>query len=269
MQSTYQYMLENKKPEETGFPLVGMGEIEAAMHRDTMALGYYRRAVPPFTQTKNYANLSYAYIMMGEAFSKIARRDSALLYAQWGYKMGSRIRNSEDMMKGAALLSTLYEGFDDKQSLQYYKIATAARDSLNNIENIKQLQVLNIREQEKQAELAERKLAEEEEAKENLQLMTIAFFIPVFILLVLVLSRTRIHRRLIDFLGVLSVLLLFEFITLLLDPWIEKITHHKPLLELFILVGLAAVLVPLHHSATHWLKQKLSRPHHPNPEHHD
>ena len=62
----------------------------------------------------------------------------------------------------------------------------------------------------------------------------------------------------IDFMGVLSLLLAFEFITLLIHPLIEKFTNHAPVLELIILVVLAAILIPLHHQLTRWLKAKLS-----------
>jgi hypothetical protein len=64
--------------------------------------------------------------------------------------------------------------------------------------------------------------------------------------------------------SVLSLLLIFEFVTLLSHPYIERITNHTPLLEYFILVLMASVLVPLHHSLTYWLKQKLVHAYHKN-----
>jgi hypothetical protein len=57
--------------------------------------------------------------------------------------------------------------------------------------------------------------------------------------------------------SVLSLLLVFEFITLLIHPWIERLTNRTPVLELLILVVLAAILVPLHHNLATWAKRKL------------
>ncbi len=94
-----------------------------------------------------------------------------------------------------------------------------------------------------------------------MQLIAIALFIPVFILVLFRLRRTRLHRGVIDFMGVLSLLLVFEFITLLSHPFIERITGHTPVLELIILVVVASVLVPAHHQLTHWLKERLAKPH--------
>jgi hypothetical protein len=57
--------------------------------------------------------------------------------------------------------------------------------------------------------------------------------------------------------SVLSLLLVFEFITLFIHPFVQRISSHLPVLELAILVALAAVLVPLHHRLTNWLRLKL------------
>ena len=43
------------------------------------------------------------------------------------------------------------------------------------------------------------------------------------------------------------MLLVFEFLNLLLHPFLERITHHSPVLMLLVLVCIAALLVPLHH----------------------
>ena len=61
--------------------------------------------------------------------------------------------------------------------------------------------------------------------------------------------------------GVLSLLLLFEFLTLLLHPLIADFTHHIPILELLIFVIIAALLVPGHHKLQHVLISKLTMKH--------
>jgi predicted ferric reductase len=61
----------------------------------------------------------------------------------------------------------------------------------------------------------------------------------------------------VEFLGVLSLLFVFEFITLVTHPFLEKWTNDTPVLMLLILVGLAMFLVPMHHRIEHWMKGKL------------
>jgi hypothetical protein len=49
----------------------------------------------------------------------------------------------------------------------------------------------------------------------------------------------------------------FKFLKLLLHPFLERITQHSPVLLLLALVGIAALLVPLHHKVEHWATAKL------------
>jgi hypothetical protein len=61
---------------------------------------------------------------------------------------------------------------------------------------------------------------------------------------VLLLSKRKINPKTIEFLGFLTLLLLFEFISLFIDPFIGNITHHTPVLMLLISVIVASILVP-------------------------
>ena len=65
-----------------------------------------------------------------------------------------------------------------------------------------------------------------------------------------------------EFMGMLGVLMLFEFIALLIHPYIEKWTHHNPVLMLLILVAVASLLVPLHHKMGHRVKEELANRRH-------
>jgi hypothetical protein len=56
---------------------------------------------------------------------------------------------------------------------------------------------------------------------------------------------------------VISLLLVFEFLNLLLHPFLEIVTHHSPILMLLALVCIAALLVPLHHRLEKWATTKL------------
>lgn len=60
----------------------------------------------------------------------------------------------------------------------------------------------------------------------------------------------------------LSLLFLFEYLTLLLHPTVAELTHHTPVYEILIFVGIAAILIPAHHRLEHWMIHKLSHHHH-------
>ncbi len=86
----------------------------------------------------------------------------------------------------------------------------------------------------------------------------IALGIIILISLYLLLSRSFItNTKLIEFFGVIALLIVFEFLNLFLHPFLERATNHSPLLMLLALVCIAAVLVPLHHKVEKWATHKL------------
>jgi hypothetical protein len=56
---------------------------------------------------------------------------------------------------------------------------------------------------------------------------------------------------------VTALLVVFEFFNLLLHPFLQRITHHSPMLMLLALVCIAALLVPLHQKVEKWATSKL------------
>jgi hypothetical protein len=109
-----------------------------------------------------------------------------------------------------------------------------------------------------QQQLASERIKAEEQRRQNLQYVLIAIGILTFIILFLLLSRSIItNTRMIEFLGVMALLIVFEFLNLLLHPFLEGVTNHTPFLMLLALVGIAAFLIPLHRRVEKWSTAKL------------
>ena len=110
----------------------------------------------------------------------------------------------------------------------------------------------------RQQELAAEKLKIEEQRKQDIQYALIAFAIIIFIIFFLIFSRSIVaNEKLISFFGVLGLLIVFEFINLLLHPWLSSITNDSPVLMLLALVLIASLLIPFHHRMEHWIKEKM------------
>ena len=92
---------------------------------------------------------------------------------------------------------------------------------------------------------------------QQLQFLFIGMFIPALFLFTLLISRRKVHARVIRFLGIISLLIFFEYLTLLLHPYVAEITNHTPILELLIFVCIAAVLIRAHHRIEDWFVHKL------------
>ena len=98
----------------------------------------------------------------------------------------------------------------------------------------------------------------EDERKANIQYAGIGIGIIILVTLFLFLSRTvLVNERLITFFTALGLLIVFEFLNLIIHPWLAGFTHESPLLMLLALVLIAALLIPLHHRMEHWLKGKM------------
>jgi hypothetical protein len=125
------------------------------------------------------------------------------------------------------------------------------------VEKQRAIQNLTFNENIRQQEIADQKKKDEENHTRNLQLLAIGVFIPVFFIGVLFLSRTKVKPRVVEFLGILSLLLFFEFITDLIYPYESQLTNENPIWEMLFLVALAALLEPLNFRLEHWVKGHL------------
>ena len=96
------------------------------------------------------------------------------------------------------------------------------------------------------------------ERKHNIQYAGIAIGLISFIILFLLLSRSIIvNTKVIEFLGVTGLLVVFEFVNLLIHPYLAHYTNDSPLAMLFVLVLIAMLLVPIHHKLEKWTTTKL------------
>ena len=110
----------------------------------------------------------------------------------------------------------------------------------------------------RQQELAQAKAIERKERGENIQYGIIVIGIVTMVIVLLLLSRSFIvNHNWIRFLGILSLLLFFEFLSLILHPYLAEWTHHSPIGMLMIMVLIASLIIPFHHRLEHWAIGKL------------
>jgi tetratricopeptide (TPR) repeat protein len=237
---------------------LSIGNTYLKLKKPDLGLSFLNKTIVLSGKIHDNFGLLNSYTFISDYYCAAGKADSAMVYTQKELTYGKADGYNAGILDAMKKLGNLNDGHDQAKATQYYKNALALDEQLFDTEKTRAFQNLAAADEQQKREQAEQKRVAEEERKENLQLIAIAFFIPVFLMTVFFLNRTKLHRRVIDFMGVLSLLLAFEFITLLVHPIIEKVTQHTPILELIVLVIIAAVLVPLHHKLTHWLKAKLS-----------
>ncbi|MFA6086686.1 tetratricopeptide repeat protein [Mucilaginibacter sp.] len=241
-----------------------LGDVHYKMNHEALALDYYRLSAAYAMQQNDQSNLADTYNSMALLYKNNGRKDSCLFYAKKALKAGQIAKYPVAIYNAGNLLTQMYQGRNERKELMYLKAAMAAKDSMFNIEKVKQVQILSFNEAARQEEIIDEKRRESEERIINLQLIGIAIFIPTLFLILLLLSKSRTHRKVIEFMSVICLLLVFEFISLFIHPFIQSISNHLPVLELLILVLVAAILVPSHHKLTEWMRDKLA--HAPKPQ---
>jgi Ca2+/Na+ antiporter len=140
------------------------------------------------------------------------------------------------------------------------------RDTLFNAEIVRKIQTMNIMEQLRQDEIAAEKLKAETERGHNLQMFAIVIFIILFFSVLIFLSRRQTKHKSLKYIGLVGLLIIFEFISFFMHPYIAHITHHEPVWMVLILVAMASLLVPLHHRLEHWVQHKLAQSHVAQPQ---
>lgn len=237
--------------------LMNLGEINYKEKKYDAAIENYELSIKTSELIEDFVSLSITYLDLAKVYADLHKTESAIYFAQKALEVGKNTKSLKNMLEASIFLSGIYENLNPKIALDYYKSTASLRDSLFNSEKVKQVENISFNEQIRQKELENARKEAEYEQEHNLQLLAIAIFIIGFFLAVLQLSREEINPRVIESMGLVSLLLFFEFINLLLHPFLESITHHNPILMLLLLVLLAAILAPLHHRLSDWVSEKL------------
>lgn len=223
-------------------------------------VNYYCRKSIRFSDSLNMqanstiSSIYYATYLMWQKKYDVAKN--------YGIKSFNTARNDHyknEIIQASGLLYDLYMQRNNKDSAFYYvTINHLYRDSLAAEQKTNQLQGLIINQQLKDAEQQAKVAQDAEQRHRNIEYAIIAFGLVVLVVLFLVLSRSIIvNTRVIEVVGVFGLLILFEFINLVIHPYLVQLTNDSPLLMLLILVAIAAIIVPLHHRLEHWVKHKL------------
>jgi len=235
-----------------------LGNTYAKMKSTELAKAYYNLALKKSKEENTIRNTTSIYYNLADFYYKLNQVDSTIVYAKKAIEIVDKTPFSNDVMRPSKLLKDIYRNKNNDLAMKYADMYQMANDSLNNLQSLQRNQLLTFEEDLRQQELVKVNLEANEQEKENLQYIFIAIGILSLIILFLLLSRSFItNTRLIHFCGIVGLLIVFEFLNLLLHPFLEKITHHSPILLLLGLVGIASLLVPLHHKVEHWATAKL------------
>lgn len=190
---------------------------------------------------------------------KSNRMNEAKLQAEKFWDVACKSQNPNVKLIATGFKREIFDRSNNNDSAYYYsKVESGIRELIFNENNQNTVQALAFKEKLRIMEDTAKRSTEEEQRKQNIQFALIALGIVTFVILFLILSRSFItNTKLIEFFGIMALLIVFEFLNLLLHPFLERITHHTPVLMLLALVCIAALLIPLHHRVEKWTTKML------------
>ncbi len=201
----------------------------------------------------------WAYLGLANCFKIMNQPDNAIYHAKRAIQVGEKLGYLKGIKEAYQILAELFENKNDlPNAFRYQKLYVKANDSLYNRDKSSAIESLTFEQNLKEQERLTLLKKEAENRQHNIQLAITAIVILSFLLLFLLLSRSiLVSHKVVAFLNVVVLLVVFEFINLLIHPFLEKVTHHSPVLMLLALVAIAALIVPLHHRLEHWTTHKL------------
>ena len=243
--------------------LTVMGQIYIAMGQNELGRTFLHQAIFSLKRINNFYYEYGRWVAndlneISRSFLNSAQYDSCLVYA----RQALVYKNPDFQVITAQsydLISKAFEKQNKRDSAnEYFRRATEIQNAILSDEKNKNIQNQHFREELRQQEVAIQKEEVASKRRQNIENALIALGIILFTMLFLILSRSFItNERLIRYLGVLALLLGFEFINLLVHAYLEEATNHSQVLVLLLLVGIAALLIPFHHRLEKWIIVRL------------
>jgi tetratricopeptide (TPR) repeat protein len=247
----------NYKP-YLSYTLGSLGAIQLELGNTGLALEYYKLAINDAIEKNSDPLLYNAYNQVALFYRKQGNNDSAFHYSQKSYSLAQK-GPARWMIIPSGIFYEMYkkQGKSDS-ALKYHEIYKEAQDSLFSTQKVQWVQATSIEEDLRQKEILVEKEKTIKERKHNIQYAALAIGIITLLILFLLLSRSIIvNEQLVKFFGIIGLLIVFEFINLVLHPYLANLTHDSPILMLLILVCIAVILVPAHHRLEKWLTSRL------------
>lgn len=251
----------NKKDDPYGFSrsLFLLGSAYLKSSESELGLSYLERCLEFSNEQKIILTSISSQLKLAEYYFNIKQNKLAKTYALNGLHLTNPENSDSETIKYYNLLQKLYEQENSIDSMIYY--LDKKHYLLNVFYNeavLNKIQESKIREIQKEKIAQQVFLENKINHRNQIQFSIILILIIVLTGILLIYSNSVLaNQKSIAYFSVLIILILFEFINLILHPYIETWSHHNPLISLLILAGLAILFIPIQKKLRSWLHQSL------------
>ena len=182
--------------------MVGIAEVYLKQKKFEQAKELFQNALLSLGEEKNDDLVCETYWGLANLYDSLQHGDSAKYYAHQMLSLARKDGFLRWQLKAVQFLDAYYKSKGHTDSAyNYLALSQLLRDSMSSQERVRQLQVISSNEQLRQKELAEQKRRAKKERMQQLQFLAIGMFIPALFLFTLVISRRRVHVRVVRFMG--------------------------------------------------------------------
>jgi len=194
--------------------------------------------------------------------------DLSMELGQRSFSISQELGFPEQIRRSSNLIYRIHKKRKNySDALKMYELFIEMRDSINN----EHTQKASIRQQTKFKFEKEQLIKDQEEKeknrieelvrqrRDNLQYSVILIVILVLASFVLLLGKINVGTRMAEGLIFFSFLIIFEFVLVLADPYIEGWSGGAPGIKLLFNAGIAALIFPLHSLFENKLKNRLAK----------
>ncbi|OFY68738.1 MAG: hypothetical protein A3G23_02790 [Bacteroidetes bacterium RIFCSPLOWO2_12_FULL_37_12] len=210
--------------------------------------------------------LGYTYNVLAHANLIKKKYDEGLKYFKKSlYYTGKTGAKPEEMQANKSIAECYFKNGDFKNAYIHLQNAFYLRDSIFNNEKNKDIgrieakyEFEKLQFQKEQNEKERLRIeAESRERRDHLQYSLIVLGMVGLIITILFLGKMNINPKLAEIMIFMVFLIFFEFILVLIDPYVEFFTGGAPGLKLLINAIIAALIFPFHAVCERWVRRRI------------
>jgi len=215
---------------------------------------YLEKARPMFENSSNENNKVNFYTQLASFYRKSGDKEHAIEYYLKVKEFSEKNGLLENVKRASRYLDTLYRQSGDIATASIYNgIYYQYKDSIETLKREKELTQVEAADEQQRQLRAVKEKEEKDRQRNNIQYLAITIGIVALFIGLVVLGMFKVSANTIKMIGFFAFLMFFEFIFLIFKKNIYSITKGEPVKDLLFMIGLAALLLPLHH----WLEHKV------------
>ncbi|TAD96475.1 MAG: tetratricopeptide repeat protein [Bacteroidetes bacterium] len=176
-----------------------LGECRIKLNKRQECLQNYEQALEIFIKIKDEFGAAGVLKNMALFYKTEKNHEKALNYAKQSLEIGKKIGAKERIKDAASLMAEIYEKTDSKAALEYYKLATAMKDSLYSLDKDKVVNNLqtgyDLEKKQKQIEIIEKESKLKDEEVRNVNLQRNAFIVGFLLFLLFIVALMRSFKQ--------------------------------------------------------------------------